>query len=313
MSEETFTLPAHAKVNLFLRVLGRRPDGYHEIRTIFQTVTLHDRLTFAPAEGGRFSLECLEGDVPGVPVDERNIVWRAAEALRERYGVRAGARIGLEKRIPAGGGLGGGSSDAAAALVGLSYLWGLETNAVELSEIGASLGADVPFFLRGGTALGTGTGTDITPLKDLPEQHLVVLTPDVEVSTPDAYRALKARALTKGEAVANLSVSHTEAGIYDSLCGVMANDFEAVVCGLYPSIGRAREALMGAGARCAMLSGSGASVFGVFETRGDAGRAVRALGRDTGWRVFQCATLSRAGHVRSLGRRAAVLRPGRGA
>jgi len=310
VSAETFTLPAHAKVNLLLRVLGRRTDGYHEIRTVFQTVTLHDLLTFGPAEAGRFSLEC---DQTGVPTDERNLVWRAAEALRERYGVRAGAQIKLEKRIPAGGGLGGGSSDAAAALVGLSHLWGLETDAAELSKIGAGLGADVPFFLTGGTALGTGTGTDITPLKDVPEHHLVLVTPGVEVSTAEAYGALKAPALTKEGGVANLSVSRTEAGIYDSLCGVMANDFEAVVCGLYPSIGRAREALLGAGASCAMLSGSGASVFGVFETRGDAGRAGRALGREAGWRVFRCATLSRAGHARSLGRCAAVLRPGRGA
>jgi len=310
VSEETFTLPAHAKVNLLLRVLGRRTDGYHEIHTIFQTVTLHDRLTFAPAEEGHFSLEC---DTPGVPADERNLVWRAARALRERYGVRSGAHIRLEKRIPAGGGLGGGSSDAAAALVGLSNLWGLETDAVELSKIGMRLGADVPFFLTGGTALGTGTGADITPLKDLPEQHLVVITPGVEVPTAEAYGALKAPALTKEGGVANLSVSRTEAGIYDSLCEVMSNDFEAVVSGLYPSIGRARDALMEAGARCAMLSGSGASVFGVFETKGDAGRAGLALEGRAGWRVFQCATLSRAGHARSLGRCAAVLRPGRGA
>ena len=222
MSDETFTLPAHAKINLLLRVLGRRADGYHEIRTLFQTVTLHDRLTFEPSPDDRIQLEC---DAPGVPSDERNLVRRAAEALRERYAVRGGARVLLEKTIPAGGGLGGGSSDAAAALVGLSHLWGLETDARELSEIGARLGADVPFFLTGGTALGTGTGTDVAPVKDLPEHHLVVVTPGVEVSTAEAYGALSAPALTKEGTLANLSVSRTEARIYDSLCGMMSNDF----------------------------------------------------------------------------------------
>jgi len=310
VSDETFTLPAHAKINLFLCVLGRRADGYHEIRTLFQTVTLHDRLTFGPSPDDRIQLEC---DAPGVPSDERNLVRRAAEALRERYGVRGGARVLLEKTIPAGGGLGGGSSDAAAALVGLSHLWGLETGARELSEIGARLGADVPFFLTGGTALGTGTGTDVTPVKDLAEHHLVVVTPGVEVSTAEAYGALSAPALTKEGSVANLSVSRTEARIYDSLCGMMSNDFERVVYGLHPAIERARDALLGAGARCAMLSGSGSSVFGVFDTRGEAERAGLALEGEAGWRVFACATLSRAGHLSGFGRCAAVLRHGRGA
>ena len=128
MSDETFTLPAHAKINLFLRVLGRRRDGYHEIRTLFQTVTLHDRLTFGPSAADEIQLVC---DAPGVPSDESNLVWRAARALRERYGVKGGARIHLEKTIPAGGGLGGGSSDAAAALVCLSHLWRFATDAVQ--------------------------------------------------------------------------------------------------------------------------------------------------------------------------------------
>lgn len=310
VSDQTFTLPAHAKINLFLRVLGRRADGYHEIRTLFQTVTLHDSLTFGPSRDDGIRLEC---DAPGVPSDERNLVRRAADALRERYGVRSGAGIILKKVIPAGGGLGGGSSDAAAALVGLSHLWGLETDARELSEIGARLGADVPFFLTGGTALGTGTGTDVTPVKDLPEHHLVVVTPGVEVSTAEAYRSLSAPALTKERAVANLSVSRTEARIYDSLCGVMRNDFERVVYGLHPAIERARDALREAGARCAMLSGSGSSVFGVFDTRGEAERAGVELESEAGWRVFVCATLSRAGHFSGLGPCAAVLRHGRGA
>lgn len=318
MSEERLTLPAFAKINLGLRVRGRRPDGYHEIETVFQTVTLHDKLTFETSRGDdRLELVCPD---PEIPTDESNLVLRAALALRSRnataqrrHGAARGARVTLEKRIPAGGGLGGGSSDAAVTLVALAHLWGIKTNKGELAEIGARLGADVPFFLTGGTALGTGTGARVTPLEDAPEMHLVVVTPGVRVSTVEAYKALGAPALTKDEGVVNLSVSRAGAEFSGSLREVAANDFEAVVARLEPETGRAREALLGAGARRAMLSGSGSSVFGVFDSKGEAGRAREMLRADGGWRVFACATLTRAEYLRALGRRAAVLRPDRGA
>jgi 4-diphosphocytidyl-2-C-methyl-D-erythritol kinase len=311
VSEERLTLPAFAKINLGLRVRGRRPDGYHEIETVFQTVTLQDKLTFETSrDGDRLELVCTD---PEIPTGESNLVMRAALALRSRCKVARGARITLEKRIPAGGGLGGGSSDAAVTLVALAHLWGIETSKAELAEIGASLGADVPFFLTGGTALGTGTGAEITPLEDAPEMHLVVVTPGVRVSTAEAYKALGAPALTKDEGVVNLSVSRAGAEFSGSLREVTANDFEAVVARLEPETGRAREALLGAGARRAMLSGSGSSVFGVFDSKGEAGRAREMLRADGGWRVFACATLKRAEYLRALGRPAAVLRPDRGA
>lgn len=309
MSAEKITLPAFAKINLGLRVLGRRADGYHEIRTVFQTLSLYDTLTFQGAPDGSLELGCSD---PEIPADETNLVLRAARALRERHGVKAGARIYLEKLIPAGGGLGGGSSDAAAALLALATLWGVETDRPELSEIGSRLGADVPFFLTGGTALGTGTGADVRPLADAPKMHLCVVTPGVRVSTAEAYRALRAPALTKADPLVNLSVSRTEADFPDSLCDVWSNDFEAVVVRLYPEVGRAREALKGAGAGRTLLSGSGSSVFGVFESEGAAGSARERLGAEGGWRVFACATLSRAEYLAALGRGAAVLRPGRG-
>ncbi|HEV2764236.1 MAG TPA: 4-(cytidine 5'-diphospho)-2-C-methyl-D-erythritol kinase [Pyrinomonadaceae bacterium] len=304
MPEKPFTLPAHAKVNLLLRVRGRRPDGYHDIETVFQTVTLHDRLTFEPLAGERFELVC---DAPGVPSDDTNLVARAARALRERFGVGRGARVTLEKRVPAEAGLGGGSSDAAVALVGLASLWGIETDGRELSELGARLGADVPFFLAGGTALGTGTGTTLTPLEDAPKTHLVVVTPDARISTAEAYKALNARALTKEEAAVNLPSSRAGAQITDSLCEVMRNDFEPVVFRLRPEIGRAREALLVAGARCGLLAGSGSSVFGVFD-RGEAGeRAARDLSAGAGWRVFACETLARTRYREAFGGCAAYL------
>jgi 4-diphosphocytidyl-2-C-methyl-D-erythritol kinase len=305
VSAENITLPAFAKINLGLRVAGRRADGFHEISTVFQTVTLHDKLTFETRlDDDVLELSCSD---PDIPVDESNLVLRAAFALRERFGVRRGARVVLEKVIPAGGGLGGGSSDAATTLLALSRLWEIETDGRELTEIGARLGADVPFFLTGGTALGTGTGTNIRPLEDVPKMHLLVVAPGVGVSTAEAYKALGAPALTKPYTVANLFVSRTEADFPDSLCDVMSNDFEAVVVRLHPEIGRVRDAITETGARRVMLSGSGSSVFGVFESKGEAERAREALKAEKTWRVFACATLTRAEYLAALGVCAAVL------
>lgn len=308
--EEKFTLPAFAKINLGLRVLGRRPDGYHEIQTVFQTVTLHDRLTFESLPDGELELSC---DAADVPTDDANLVCGAALALRERCGAEGGARLRLEKSIPAGGGLGGGSSDAAAALLGLTRLWKLGLKGGELAEIGARLGADVPFFLTGGTALGTGTGTEVVPLADAPERHLLIVSPGVTVSTAEAYKALNARALTKAERAVTLSVSRAESQIRDSLREGLRNDFEPAVFRLHPEIARARAALEGAGARSAALSGSGSSVFGLFESGAEAARAAEALRLESGWRVFRCATLSRAAYAATLGACAEALRPVGGA
>ena len=309
MSAAKINVPAFAKINLGLRVHGRRADGYHEISTVFQTVSLHDTLSFESTDDGNLELLCSD---PSIPTDESNLVLRAAEALRERFGVNRGARVELSKVIPAGGGLGGGSADAAVTLAALATLWEIEVDARELTKIGGRLGADVPFFLTGGTALGKGTGTDIEPLEDAPKMHLVVVAPGVHVSTAEAYRALGAPALTKVGPLVNLSVSRTEADFPDSLCGVWSNDFEAVVVRLYPEIGRAREALEGAGASRVMLSGSGSSVFGVFESKGEAARARETLPAEGGWRVFACETLGRAEYLAALGRVAAVLLPGGG-
>ena len=298
MEAGSLTLPAYAKINLRLRVLGRRADAYHELLTIFQTVTLQDRLVFAPLSDERLEFEC---DAPGVPSDERNLVVRAARALRERFQVRRGAKIRLEKRIPTEAGLGGGSSDAAVTLMALALLWEVEVGRAELSALGAQLGADVPFFLTGGTALGTGRGTEIEALKDVAETPLVILTPRVKVSTAEAYRELKAPALTKEEALGNLLVSRAEAQIPDSLCDGLRNDFEPVIYGLRPEIEHARDALCAAGARCALLSGSGSSVFGIFESRAMAEQSGFTLRGESAWQVFVCQTLSRDGYRQSLG------------
>jgi 4-diphosphocytidyl-2-C-methyl-D-erythritol kinase len=298
VSDASFTLPSYAKINLSLRVRGRRADGYHELETVFQTISLCDRLTFELRDDARLELTC---DAPDIPCDESNLVYRAALALRERYEARRGARIALEKKIPAGGGLGGGSSNAAVALVGLARLWKIDAGRAALTEIGASLGADVPFFLTGGTALGTGRGTDIHPLPDAPPQQLLLITPQVKVSTAEAYKSLNAHALTKAVPVVNLTVSRVQAEISGSLRAMLWNDFEPVVYRLHPEIERARDALRQAGARGALLSGSGSSVFGLFDNENERDRARASLRAEAGWQVFDCTTLSRSAYAAEFG------------
>jgi 4-diphosphocytidyl-2-C-methyl-D-erythritol kinase len=299
LSRDTaLALPSFAKINLHLRVLGRRPDGYHEIRTVFQTITLSDRLTLRALDDPRLELEC---DAPDVPNDDSNLVVRAAKLLRERFNVARGASIKLEKSIPAGGGLGGGSSNAAVTLAALAHLWEIETTRDELSELGATLGADVPFFFTGGTARGTGRGAEIAPLADAPTMNLIVVAPCVKISTAEAYKSLNAPALTKEIAPANLLVSRTGADFSDSLPAPLANDFEPSVYRLYPEVGRARDALVAVGAKGALLSGSGSSVFGVFESSDEVERARARIEVEAGWRVFTCASLSRGDYRASFG------------
>ncbi|HYG81302.1 MAG TPA: 4-(cytidine 5'-diphospho)-2-C-methyl-D-erythritol kinase [Pyrinomonadaceae bacterium] len=304
VSVAAFTLPSFAKINWRLRVLGRRGDGYHELRTIFQTVTLRDHLTFAPRDDDRLH---LTSDSPEIPLDESNLVLRAADALRDARGLRRGASIHLEKVIPVEAGLGGGSSNAAVTLLGLARLWGLETGLEELSSIGTKLGADVPFFFTGGTALGTGLGTEITPLGDVVAEHLLIVKPEAKVSTAEAYKALNSPALTKAGGDANLSISRADEQFTDSHPIALHNDFEPVVFPLKPEIERARDALLNAGARSALLAGSGSSVFGVFDKRETRERAHLALKGDGRWHIFPCATLARGQYLAALGAAAAPL------
>jgi 4-diphosphocytidyl-2-C-methyl-D-erythritol kinase len=282
-------LPAFAKINWTLRVAGRRADGFHEICTIFQTVSLADYLTFELASD--LILTC---DAPHVPIDKSNLVWRAANALQQKFSINAGARIHLEKRIPSPGGLGGGSSDAAVALVALSHLWQIETTKSELARAGATLGADVPFFLTGGTALGTGLGNEIESLPDVPKQLLLVVTPDENVSTAEAYRALKAPVLTNEISKSILQICRFEAQNLDFLQTKLQNDFETTVFRLKPEIARVKAILLEIGAREALMSGSGASVFGIFDNEQMRRSAFEKLTQnETSWRVFLCETISR--------------------
>lgn len=281
-----------------LRVLGKRADVYHEIDTTFQTITLSDTVTLRIAEDEQISLSC---DDRSIPSDERNLVWRAAATLRERYGEKRGVRIRLEKQIPEQAGLGGGSSDAAVTLIGLAYLWEIDVAKEDLLEIAKSLGSDVPFFLFGGTAHGTGRGGTVAPLEDRSETHLLVLKPNAGVPTAKAYEALKRSALTTSDSKIILSSSRAESFSRKFDPNALHNDFEAVVFQLEPEIKRAKAALLKAGATTAVLAGSGSAVFGIFDNQDAQERAIQAIELETGWRVFPCKTVGRSHYETAMG------------
>jgi 4-diphosphocytidyl-2-C-methyl-D-erythritol kinase len=256
-------IQAPAKINLFLRVVQRREDGFHEIETLFQAIGLADTLRFEPAPEGTFVLTC---DDPSLPTDERNLVTRAAMALRQAAAreapgpLRAGARVTLYKRIPTGGGLGGGSSDAAAALFGLCRLWELPLADDTLHELAAALGSDVSFFLRGGTAIATGRGEVLSSLPDAPPLALVLVTPPFGVATPEAYRAWRPVPETDLPSAADCADALAR-GDLQRLGVALRNDLEPGVFARYPVLATIRERLLAAGAVTARMTGSGSTLY----------------------------------------------------
>ena len=288
-------VPAFAKVNLHLDVLARRADGYHELRTIFQSISLHDTLYLERSRTPGIELEILGNPSLAASATRENLVWRAADALRHALKLSTGARIRLEKRVPVGRGLGGGSSDAAAALAGLLRLTGQKIAMERLLEIAASLGADVPFFLFGGRALGTSRGDEIYPLPDNKKQTLLVVSPkEIAVSTREAYGWVD-RTLTKNS-------HNSRLWSFCALCWSpredhLSNDFEAVVFRRHPRLARIRRALLQGGAAEAALAGSGSAVFGIFRNPAQARRSARLFPED---QVFLCNTLSRRACARAL-------------
>ena len=271
---------------------------------MFQTIGLHDTIKITSTDDNRIVLSC---DDRSLPSDEGNLVWRAASALHTRCAINKGAYIRLEKRIPVHAGLGGGSSDAAATLVGLAYLWNATITEGELLELAAGLGADVPFFLYGGTARGTGTGKEIAPLRDAADGFLLLVKPNANISTSRAYDALNAVALTTSKGKTILSSSQ-RSEVFDRLgSDALQNDFEEVAFQLEPEIERARVALVKAGAQAALLAGSGAAVFGVFDNRDAQERAIQNIELETGWRVFPCSTIGRNHNRSAMGAAGEIL------
>jgi 4-diphosphocytidyl-2-C-methyl-D-erythritol kinase len=293
-------VPAYAKVNLRLDVLGRRADGYHELRTIFQAISLRDTLVLeAKREPGIELRIAGNSQLAGEPGKD-NLVYRALDQLARAIGVPHGLRAVLTKRIPVGRGLGGGSSDAAAALIALLRLTRKRIGTPQLLAIASSLGADVPFFVHGGRALGIGRGDEIYPLPDAPRRHVLVVSPhEIAVPTKDAYAWLSeslAPQLTNED-------GPTKLVRFCALCwspqgGALSNDFEAAVFPRYPRLAAIKRELLEQGAAEASLAGSGSAVFGIYQHPAKARRAARAFPRD---QVFLCSTLSRAEYRRKMG------------
>jgi 4-diphosphocytidyl-2-C-methyl-D-erythritol kinase len=266
-----------AKVNLHLEVLGRRPDGYHELRTVFAAVGVWDELAFEAAPPGVFELAVEPAGA--VAAGDDNLVMRAARALDARTGGGHGARIALRKRVPVGAGLGGGSANAAAALVALARLWGSCEEIHNLVPLGETLGADVPFFLLGGVAWGVGRGSEVTPLPDLPAWWLVLLPDPEPISTAEVYRRMGAPALS----AAALDASR-DSEIYQWVTaggelplGSCRNDLQPTVAGRWPEVGRRLAGVRATQPMLALLSGSGGTVFGLYGDEEGARRAAAKL------------------------------------
>lgn len=265
---------APAKINLSLRVLGTAADGYHQLRTVFQAIDLHDTLIFEERPGP-FSLAC---DDPACPADEANLVWRAAETIARAAGGAGPPRdilIRIAKRIPTQAGLGGGSSDAAAALRGFAALWRVRIPRDKMRAMAATLGADVPFFLEGGTALGLERGDLLFPLVDRPAEWVTLVIPSFGVSTKEAYAWFDEDAPANPAPRVATRVADPRAPL---VLPETVNDLQAPVVRHHPELQRIIARLVRAGASHAAMSGSGSAIFGLFATRASAARAANGLG-----------------------------------
>ena len=291
-------IPAFAKINLRLDILGKRSDGFHELRTIFQTISLCDELRLRASRSTEIALS-IEGNQPlSAEPPEKNLVYRAVDELRRELRIRSGAQIHLKKTIPAGRGLGGGSSDSAAALLGYLRLTKKKLAPARLLEIASSLGADVPFFLLGGRALGVNKGDEIYPLPDIPKLQILVVSPkEIHVPTPDAYRWLEAGPLALTNSAGTSKLFEFCALSWSAQGSGLSNDFEGPVFQRHPRLDQIKRELLQRGAAEASLAGSGSAVFGVFPSPALARRAAVGFPHD---QTFVCETVSRDRYARLM-------------
>lgn len=279
-TQAQLTVFSPIKVNLYLRIVGQRADGYHDLETVMAPLDFGDTLCFAPAERG-ISLSCNH---PGLPTDDTNLVMRAARRLAERFAVHRGAHITLTKRAPLAAGVGGGSSNAAFTLLGLNQLWELNATAAELGEVAASLGSDINFFLAGGAALCRGRGEQVTPIAFRLKASVLLVNPGFGISTKWAYErwAETASRLTGQPPDVSVLLRALERGDLFEAGAALYNSLEAPSVGKYPVLGLLKRALREEGAAGALMSGSGATVFGLFGDREDAERAAKRMREEFG-------------------------------
>lgn len=269
---EQIVLRAYAKINLSLDVSGRLPNGYHTVKTVMQAVGIFDELTLEKAESG----VAMTTDAAGLPVDGSNLACRAAELMRETYHVKEGVRIRLEKSIPIAAGMAGGSTDAAAVMLGMNRLFGLERPREELMRLSVSIGADVPYCILGGTALAEGIGEVLTPLPPAPACHVLVAKPDFSVSTREVYERLDAAGKLRHPDVDGM-VAAIGRGSLSGVAERLGNVLEGVTVSAFPVIDTIKERMLALGAAGSLMSGSGPAVFGIFADEDAADHARRQL------------------------------------
>lgn len=270
---DKIVINAMAKINLGLDVLRRRENGYHDVKMIMQTVNIYDTLEFVKREDAQI---LIRADAMELPTDENNLIYKAVNLLFEKYHVTKGVEISLTKRIPIAAGMAGGSTDAAAALAGINQLFELGLEKEELKEIGVKIGADVPYCIEGGTALSEGIGEILTPLPDAPDCFVVVAKPEISVSTKYVYENLHANELKHHPDIDGMAEAIRK-GDLEGVCERMENVLETVTEKKYPVISQIKQLLKDAGAKNSLMSGSGPTVFGIFEEEGAARKALQSL------------------------------------
>lgn len=294
MKHQQIILHSYAKVNFGLQVLGKREDGFHEIRTILQSIDLHDRIVLGRRHepGIEFTSNCPDLH----PV--RNLICDSIHLFYRKLKISSGIRVNLDKRIPIGAGLGGGSSNAAATLRGLSILYERPLPISQLLEWGAELGSDVPFFFVGGRCLGVGRGAEVYPLEDFSKQYILLVVPSIPVSTAGAYSRLSLK-LTKKGSLGKIPAFCS--GYLNSLGGALAlgNDFESVVFSDFPQLKKIKQLLIQSGARGAGLSGSGSALFGVFGSKKELCTARSAMKAED-IRLIETRTVNRVEFLKSF-------------
>ncbi|MEJ2006679.1 MAG: 4-(cytidine 5'-diphospho)-2-C-methyl-D-erythritol kinase [Acidobacteriota bacterium] len=292
---KTVQARAFAKINVGLKVVGKRPDGFHEIRTVYQTVSLADRLqAIISSRQKGIRLECDHQELSSGP---ENLVYRAAELWRRARGFKGGVRLRLRKRIPMGAGLGGGSSDAAVTLLALEHLSGNRLDFPTRCQLAAKLGSDVPLFLLGGRVLGCGRGEEIYPLTDLPGRSCLIAFPGFAVSTAEAYAAVGLR-LTQRQRDRKINGLGKRSPFPLQDWGPAENDFEMFVFARWPELAKVRGQLIRAGAETASLTGSGSALYAVYESAQQLNRAANLIPAE--WKVFKVRTLPRSAYLRRL-------------
>ena len=264
---------AYAKINLGLDVTGVREDGYHIVKMIMQNVDLYDTLTFEDNDSGEI---VLTASTDKIETDERNLICKVAKQLKEKFDVKKGVTMHLVKRIPVAAGMAGGSTDGAATYLALNELWELGLSKKELCELAVSLGADIPYCIMGGTALAEGIGEELTPISDMPACHLVIAKPAIDVSTGWVYKELDSKEVITHPNIDGIRAA-IEAGDLNKMCSLIGNVLEDVTAAKYKEVGQLEEILRKEGAVGAFMTGSGPTVFGVFDKKEAAEAGYKAV------------------------------------